>query len=350
MVVAAACLAGCGGKKKADAAADMARQEYSDDRVEVDVIVLREGTFHRQIATNGRLKALRKSALSFKSSGIVERIMVSNGQSVEAGAALAELDKTDAQNSLTSAMQNFDKARIELNDAIIGFGYESVDSPDIPENTMKLARTRSGYDMAELSLRNAHDALDACTLRAPFAGKVADVKGNPHERNENIFCTLVDDSRLIVMFSVLETELEFVKKGNTVKVASFFDADDQVDGRIVSVNPVVDNNGQVLVEAEIVNNGTFIDGMNVKLLVEKDVPGKMVVPKSAVVMRDNQQVLFRFRGGQAQWTYVNTVMDNSDEYVVVANESRNADLSPGDTVIISGNLNLAHETAVSIRE
>ncbi len=118
----------------------------------------------------------------------------------------------------------------------------------------------------------------------------------------------------------------------------------------MSVNPLVDKNGQVLVEAEIANNGTFIDGMNVKLLVEKELPGKLVVPKSAVVMRDNQQVLFRYSDGHAQWTYVHTIMDNSNEYVVEANTERQADLQAGDTVIISGNLNLAHETAVSIKQ
>ncbi len=342
-------LVGCGKKKEAEVS-DMARHEYADERVEVEVMELKEIPFHRQIATNGRLRARNKSILSFKSSGLVERITVSNGQSVGAGAVLAELDKADAQNSLTAAIQNFEKAKIDLNDAIIGFGYESADTPDIPERTMELARIRSGYNSAELNLKSARDAVEACTLRAPFSGKVADIKGNPHERSSGDFCTLVDDSRLIVEFSVLETELDFVKKGNVVKVASFFDSDDYVNGRIVSVNHLVDKNGQVLVEAEIANNGSFIDGMNVKLLVEKELPDKLVVPKKAVVMRDNEQVLFRYRDGRAQWTYVRTVMDNSSEYVVEANAERDADLQAGDSIIISGNLNLAHETPVSIKQ
>lgn len=346
MVVA---LVGCGKKKEADVA-EMARLEYADESVEVEVMVLKEVPFQRQIATNGRLRARNKSTLSFKGQGVIERIMVSNGQSVGAGTVLAELDKTDAQNSLTAALQNFEKAKIDLNDAIIGFGYKNMDDPDIPERTMELARIRSGYNTAELNLKGARNTLADCTLRAPFAGKVADIKGNPHERNAGDFCTLVDDSRLVVDFSVLETELEFVKNGNVVKVASFFEPDDHVNGRIVSVNPLVDKNGQVLAEAEIANNGAFIDGMNVRLLVEKELPHKLVVPKRAVVMRDNQQVLFRYRDGRAQWTYVNTVMDNSDEYVVEANLDRQADLQAGDTVIISGNMNLAHETAVSIKQ
>jgi hypothetical protein len=105
-----------------------------------------------------------------------------------------------------------------------------------------------------------------------------------------------------------------------------------------------------LVEAEITNNGTFIDGMNVKLLIEKELPARLVVPKSAVVMRDNEEVLFRYRDGKAHWTYVNTLMDNSSQYVVVANTERGADLQAGDIIIITGNLNLANETEVVVKE
>ncbi len=346
LVVALA--AGC-GKRGGKNEADLARLEHSDDRVDVEVMELREVTFHRQIATNGRLRAKNKSVLSFGTSGIVERIFVSNGQSVAKGAVLAELDKTDAQHGLNSATQALEKAKIDFEDAIIGFGYEGAEATDIPENTMKLARIRSGYNAAELSLENARNMLDDCTLRAPFAGKVADVKGHLHERLGGEFCTLVDDSRLVVEFSVLETELDFVQKGNIVKVAPFFDAEEFVEGRIVSVNPLVDKNGQVSVEAEIANNGSFIDGMSVKLIVEKDLPGQLVVPKSAVVIRDNLEILFRYRDGKAQWTYVHTLMDNSSEYVITANTERGADLAVGDSIIISGNLNLAHETPVTIK-
>ncbi len=345
-------LCACGGKdkKKPDgAAAGMARQEYSDNRVEVEVMELREVPFRRQIATNGKLRAGRKSALAFKAAGIVEEIHVSNGQRVNAGTVLARIDRTEAQNNLISARENFEKAKIELNNILIGLDYESMYDPAITEARMEAAKLRSGYNVAELNLQTAQAGLDACELKAPFAGRVADVTGHTFERSANVFCTLVDDSRLVVEFSVLETELDFVQMGNVVRVASFFDPENRVDGRISSVNPMVNANGQVLVEAEIANNGTFIDGMNVKLLIEKELPAKLVVPKNAVVIRDNEEVLFRYRDGRAQWTYVNTLMDNSAEYVVVANTERGADLQAGDVVITSGNMNLADQTEVVVK-
>lgn len=352
LVTLALALCACGGKDKKDSdkATEMARQEHSDDRVEVKVMELREVPFRRQIATNGKLRAGRKSTLSFRASGIVEEICVSNGERVALGTVLARLDKTEAGNSLTSSRQNFEKAKLELNDALIGLDFKDMYDPAIPERTMELTKMRSGYNVAELSLETAQNNFDACELKAPFAGKVANVTGNKHERTGSEFCILVDDSRLVVEFSVLENELDFVQPGNIVRVTSFFDPENFVTGRIISVNPLVNANGQVLVEAEIANNGTFIDGMNVKLLVEKELPGKLVVPKTAVVMRDNAEVLFRYRDGKAHWTYVHTLMDNSSEYVVTANTERGADLQAGDIIIVSGNMNLANETEVVVKE
>ena len=353
LISLAVALCACGGKekKKTDEDAEgMVRQEHSDNRVEVGVMELREVPFRRQIATNGKLRAGRKSALAFKASGVIEEICVSNGQRVSAGTVLARLDRTEAQNSLTSARENLEKAKLELNDDLIGLDFENMYDPTIPERTMELTKMRSGYNVAELNLQTTQNNFDACELKAPFAGRVADVSGNSYERSSNVFCTLVDDSRLVAEFSVMENEIDFVQVGNVVKVTSFFDPENVVTGRITSVNPLVNINGQVLVEAEIVNNGTFIDGMNVKLLVEKELPGKLVVPKTAVVMRDNAEVLFRYRDGKAHWTYVHTLMDNSSEYVVTANTVRGADLQAGDIIIVSGNLNLANETEVVIKE
>jgi multidrug efflux pump subunit AcrA (membrane-fusion protein) len=133
-----------------------------------------------------------------------------------------------------------------------------------------------------------------------------------------------------------------------VKVSSFFEPEKFVDGTVVSVNPTVNEKGQVTVEAEIPNDGAYIDGMNIRIYVESELADQLVIPKSAVVMRDNLEVLFRYSNNQAQWTYVHTLHENSGEYVVAPNTVRGAELSVGDTVIVSGSLNLADRTLVKI--
>jgi len=92
------------------------------------------------------------------------------------------------------------------------------------------------------------------------------------------------------------------------------------------------------------------DGMNVRVAVRQKIAGQLVVPKSAVVIRDNLEVLFRYKEGRAQWTYVHTSLANSREYVVEANRDRSAELDPGDLIIVSGNLNLADGSEVTLTD
>lgn len=93
-----------------------------------------------------------------------------------------------------------------------------------------------------------------------------------------------------------------------------------------------------------------MEGMNVEILVKKEVPASMVVPKSAVVFRQNQEVIFKYVDGKAFWTYVKTEFENSTSYTVIAEPTKGGSLNPGDAVIVSGNLNLALTFCTSIIE
>ena len=112
----------------------------------------------------------------------------------------------------------------------------------------------------------------------------------------------------------------------------------------------MDENGQVAVKAGIAGGGDFLDGMNVRVIVSKSVNALLVVPKSAVVIRDNMDVLFRYSQGRSEWVYVNLLMSNAEEYAVEANSDRGAVLEAGDSVIVSGNLNLADGSEVVLKK
>ena len=99
------------------------------------------------------------------------------------------------------------------------------------------------------------------------------------------------------------------------------------------------------------NDGILIDGMNVRVIVERKMPGQLVVPRSAVVVRDNLDVLFTYSDdGVAHWTYVNIIRSNGDSHVVTANADRGAKLNEGDKVIVKGNLNLADGSKVQLKK
>jgi membrane fusion protein (multidrug efflux system) len=160
---------------------------------------------------------------------------------------------------------------------------------------------------------------------------------------------VIDDSKFDVEFKVIESEISSISIGKQVKVTAHANEKSMMV-KVMEINPTVDENGLISVKAVVANPGSLFDGMNVKVLIKSEVDNQLIVPKTAVVLRQNQEVLFVYKNGIAFWTYVQTQYENSDSYAVIAHPDKNGTLEPGDTVIVNGNLNLAHESEVEIDE
>ena len=66
-------------------------------------------------------------------------------------------------------------------------GYSLGDTITPPAEVVQLARIRSGYADATALLRSALRSLEQCSLRAPFAGKVADVEQQVYEKSKGAY-------------------------------------------------------------------------------------------------------------------------------------------------------------------
>lgn len=319
---------------------------------EVEIITLERRSFPLQLLSNGKLKAGRRASLSFGSSGVVSKLNVVNGVQVTAGSIIAELDRPDLKLSLEAAQIALEKAELELYDVLAGQGYAAKDTTNVPDNILNMAKMRSGYTSAKNTLERAKLEYEGASLQAPYNGKIADLKLKKYDRaTSDPFCTVVDDSSLNVDFSVMESEYPFLKNGLSVKVIPFAYPSMSVIGKVSEINPTVDKNGQIGVYATIKNDGALIDGMNVKVIVERMIPEQLVVPRSAIVIRDNLDVLFTYTDdGVAHWTYVNIICSNKDSHVVTANTERGGKLKEGDKIIINGNLNLADGSKVQLKK
>ena len=115
------------------------------------------------------------------------------------------------------------------------------------------------------------------------------------------------------------------------------------EGRITQINPLVDDKGMVKVKATVNGKGRLFSGMNVRVNVHRSLGGQLVIPKSAVVLRSGKQVVFTLKDGKAQWNYVQTGLENAESYSMADDA-----LKEGDTVIVTGNVNLAHEAPVKV--
>jgi membrane fusion protein, multidrug efflux system len=318
---------------------------------EVDVMVLQPSTFHLELVSNGRLYARRKSRLSFPLAEEVRELHIRNGQQVQAGQLLAVLCDKNLLRRLHQAELRFARASLDMEDILLGRGFTIRDSLKVPPEVWQMAGVRSGYSEALLELQNIKTDLDQTRILAPFAGVVAGVDVQVYEQVSmgKELCTLIDNTAFLVRFPVMENELARINTDAMVEIIPFSAPEKSWQGRIQNINPQVDDHGRVEVTALVSNTRGLMEGMNVRVLMKSPMPGQLVVPRPAVLYRDNLEVLFKYTQGKAEWTYVNVLHQNSKHFSVRANPDRVASLQPGDTVIVSGNANLAHGSLVTLK-
>ncbi|PWM11153.1 MAG: efflux RND transporter periplasmic adaptor subunit [Flavobacteriales bacterium] len=312
----------------------------------VDIMVLKTGDFSRELISNGNAEASKKADLNFPASEEVTAIYVSNGDRVSKGQKIASQDTYRLRSKLVSAKSSLDQAYLSLQDELIGRGYDIRDTTKVPASEMQLLRTKSGYDNARETYQLALYDYNNSTLYAPFDGTIANLFSKEHNipSTSEPFCTVIGSGDMNIDFSILEGELPMVKKGREVEIMPFISDDTVIKGRITAINPVVDKNGLVRIKATADNSsGVLYDGMNVRVSISNTVPDKMVVPKTAMVLRSNgRSVVFTYKNGRSFWNYIEPGEENSRDMIVKDG------LKDGDTVIVTGNMNLAHDVPVKI--
>lgn len=133
----------------------------------VDTMTLVSSAFNKQVVCNGRVKAANKSDLRFSKDGITVRLNVKEGQHVGKGDVIASLDKEEARREIEKAEHELFRAKIDLDDRIIGLGYDP-DADDIPKDLLQRAEVSSGYYSAKYQLESAKRAFADCDLKAPM--------------------------------------------------------------------------------------------------------------------------------------------------------------------------------------
>ncbi|WP_203257019.1 efflux RND transporter periplasmic adaptor subunit [Hyunsoonleella ulvae] len=315
-------------------------------------MLLNQGVFKKELVSNGRLVALEKSELRFKVSEALQHLYVKNGDNVTKGQILARLNNTTFKQKVNKAQLDIKQAALDFKDLQIRRGFDPDDSNAIPQEEYDKMAIKSGYKNSKHQLETAQFDLKSTTLIAPFSGKIANINTKLYEQvnTGTPFLTLINDAVFEVEFRVIESELKDIKVNQTITVQPSA-TNTSYNGKITTINPQVEKDGTILIKANVKNDGSLLEGMNVKVFIQKDVTDQFVVPKAAVVLRDNHEVLFKVQQGKAFWTYVQTTYENSKQYAVIPHPDKSsASLKVGDTIIVSNNLNLAHDSGVTVKD
>jgi RND family efflux transporter MFP subunit len=300
------------------------------------------GDFNLELQTSGKAFAQQKAEVKFILNEKITLINVKNGQKVRKGHVLARQNNDLYRNKVITAKEQLERAKIDVEDILIGFNHSLKDSAKIPKETLDMAKNRGNYNSSISNLNDANIELVSTTLRAPISGVVANLETKKYSYPDTTkpFCTIINTSVFDVEFSILEENFVFLQKGQPIEIYNNF-SEVKFEGEITEINPTVDENGLIKVKGSFKNSDEgILDGMNVNVIIKKIIPNKLFVPKESVVLRDNKKVFFTFKDGKAFWNYVETSLENTDHIAIEKG------LKKGDEVIYAGNINLAHNSSV----
>jgi membrane fusion protein (multidrug efflux system) len=179
----AACLAAAAGCRPAEPGATAeveATSPGADFAIPVETAIVRRGSVVQRISAPGSILARRESRIGTEVSGRIERIFVHEGDRVEAGDPLFQIDPEPYQLALHQAEARLDRARAErgqleadLRRAQTLHKENVLAQQRLDELTTKLAVAKAAEREAKEQLALARRNLDNTLVRSPYTASVA---------------------------------------------------------------------------------------------------------------------------------------------------------------------------------
>lgn len=335
----------------------------------VAVEEIRRHDLVQRITSSGVFRAHRETDLVARVSGPVIRLAVDEGSFVREGDLVLEIDPEPyeiacllARDVVTRSAREYASVallsrQLQRTGRVRDEIASAADTADRNDRTAlrlfaeyapkEWIASTTGLTRARLDLRRAELDLGHTVIRAPFdayvTGLEATLNGTISQGRE--LMRLVAPDPLLLEVGILESELRLVQAGAEVSIRPHAFPGERFTGVIAAVSPVVDpQSGTCDVRIRIDNPGHRIKpGMFAQVAVETRLfVRRLLVPRDAVLVRDDRKLLFVREGGLAKWRYVKTGLEN-DDFIEITEG-----VSEGEELIVAGHFNLAHDAKIVV--
>ena len=224
--------------------------------------------------TMGKVVATHYADVKFEISLPVLRMMVHNGDHVRQGQLLAEQDATRQTNAVEQHQREIEQAHLQMQDVIISHGYDPEHIDKVPQSVRHIAEVKSGLLLAQNKLAAARHELKITRVTAPFDGIVANVTAHAGQLAQvgDIACRVIAPQQMDVEFRIMETDLSRFAVGTHLQVVPVGDEHAVYEAKVTEVNPIVDEQGTVMLRAHVATPHQLFDGMHVSVLLNTPQP------------------------------------------------------------------------------
>ena len=294
-----------------------------------------------------RAKAL--STVGAVVSGRLGKIDVQVGDPVKAGAPLATLESTEAAQMRSDVLRTKnelqraeDRARRQEVMLKSGVGLEIERN----EANIMLLEARADYARSEQAIQLLGSGTDqSVILRAPINGVVLRVNasiGTAVEAGAVLF-ELGEPGALWIVADVFENDLPLIEKGAKVEL-QITTLSKPVTGHVAAVSAAMQadlRRGAVYIELDNTNL-QLKPGMFARAMIEVAGPKRIVLPTSAILIKDKNQTIVYIEVSDGVFEPRNVLIGQAHDGFVPVLEGLNA----GERVVTSGTLLLDSEASM----
>lgn len=304
---------------------------------EVKVATAEYRPFEFLVNATGTIESEYELEIIFETSGYLEKLSIENGQRVKKGQVIGQLQNEKEKFAIEKAQAAYNKALVQYTDDSLGYSKHN-------EVMLRNLSLKSGLVDAEINLREAQINLENTIIKAPSDGIIVDLelKEGSLVSAGKVLCSIYDGKNLTLTAKILEPDFGFVKTGLIADVFPLARRDQSFVAKVSEINPRVDEFGMIQIELKLNQTDGLLPGMNANAIVRVPQALHIIVPREAVVIKQGKSVIFTVVNGLSQWKYVEIGLDNGTDVEVLDG------LQDGDQVVLTNNIQLAHEAKVSI--
>ncbi len=258
--------------------------------IPVEAVLARQGQISSSYRTTATLEARAEAEVISKATGIVQQILVEEGDKVVAGQLLAQLDNERQQYSLNKEQAELSRLGSELKRMDEMYQRKLI-SADVFE------KLQWQYDALQASVNMAALALRETDIRAPISGVIsrryAKVGQLVNQHATQSLFHIVSNQQLEAVVHLPELQLAQARVGQLAVLQ--FAGMAPVTAELVRISPVVDAaSGTVRAILNVANTQQHLKpGMFAQVQLQFDVKtDALLLPKRALMSTDNSQTVF----------------------------------------------------------
>lgn len=234
---------------------------------------------------SGTVEASQTIPLTFQSSGIVEQVLVQEGDVVHKGQILAIVNKSDNQNIYNSSLAMYQQAK-DAYDRMKQV-YEKGSLSEV-----KWVEMETRLKQAESQMQISKDNLAKCNIYAPTNGIIGKRNIEPGQSSISSFAPieLVKIEIVSVKISVPENEIGKIKKGLNATFTISALENKSFEGIITNVGVVADQFSRTYEVKMTVNNSNLEmkPGMVCDVILNTATEKALVVVPNSAVSKDTE--------------------------------------------------------------